>query len=132
MTALDMITDALRLANIIDETDVPSAEQGASALRVLNQMMGQWDRDGIKLGWSVVADQSDELPLDFQDEKAVKYNLSIELGGEYGIDPMNRVLTIAKQTYNSLVKAHAPVVECSLDHLPAGAGWIGSGSIETG
>jgi hypothetical protein len=134
MTALEMITRALRLANVVDEIDTPSAEQGEQGLDALNDLMGQWDRDGIKLGWEVVADLSDTIPLDLQDQRAVRFNLAIELAGEYGIDPLPRVQLIAKQTYDSLAKAHQPVVACSLDQLPrpAGYGSRSGGSIETG
>src|SRR5690606_10649945 len=118
MAAIDMLTDAYRLSNIIDENETPSAEQGVYGLRVLNQMMGQWDRDGIRLGWAVVESQAADLPLDFQDERAVKYNLAVELSGEYGLEPMPRVVKVASDTYAALAKAHRLRVESDLSLLP--------------
>lgn len=133
ITAIEMLTDAYRAANIIDENGVPSAEQGVTGLRILNQMMGQWDRDGIRLGWTIVASQSDTLPLDMQDERAVKYNLAVELAGDFGIEPPPRVERIAGETYAALCKAHRLKVECSLEMLPAPDAWGWSrGSIEKG
>lgn len=133
ITAIEMLTDAHRAANIIDENDAPSPEQGVTGLRVLNQMMGQWDGDGIRLGWAVVEAQDDVLPLDFQDERAVKYNLAVELAGEHGIDPPEHVTRIANETYAKLSKRHMLAVESSLELLPSpDASGDGRGSIESG
>jgi hypothetical protein len=118
--------------NVIDEMEDPSAEQGTSALRTLNQLAGQWDRDGIRIGWQVVSSLSDTLPIDYQDERAVLFNLAVELAGSYGMDPLPRVLQIARKTYDGLAKAHAQVVECKLDHLPQADSAYINGSIETG
>lgn len=132
VTAIEMLTDAYRTANVIDENGVPSPEQGVIGLRVLNQMMGQWDRDGIRLGWTVVDAQSDTLPIDFQDERAVKFNLAVELAGEYGIDPLPRVQQVANDTYAALAKAHRFVVESSLELLPTPDARPIVGNIRTG
>src|SRR5690606_17295729 len=56
LTALDMLTDAMRLCNLLDENEVPSAEQGVKGLRTMNQMVAQWVEDGIRLPWHIVAD----------------------------------------------------------------------------
>lgn len=133
ITAIEMLTDAYRAANIVDENGTPGPEQGVTGLRILNQMMGQWDRDGIRLGWTVVAAQSDVLPIDFQDERAVKYNLAVELAGDNNIEPPAFVALTAAQTYAALAKAHKLEVECSLEHLPSPDAYgYGRGSIENG
>lgn len=132
ITAIEMLTDAGRAANIIDENQTPGPEQGVNWLRILNQMMGQWDGDGIRLGWTVVAAQDDVLPLDFVDEKAVKYNLAVELAGDVGMDPPAFVTATANTTYASIAKRHALKVESSLELLPSPAAAGGSGSIESG
>lgn len=132
ITALQMITDALRLANVIDEIEAPSPEQGTDGLRSLNQMIGQWDRDGIKLGWQQVTSLAANLPIEYQDERGVKYNFAVELAGEYGIDPLPRVQKIAARTYNSLAKAHRADVESSLELLPGESANTLSGGITSG
>lgn len=132
ITAIEMITDAYRAANIINEVETPSAEQGATGLRVLNQMMGQWDGDGIKLGWVIVDGQADTLPLQLQDERAVKYNLAVELAGEFGIDPLPRVAKVAVDTYAGLAKRHRLQVQSDLSGLPAPAAQTIDGSITDG
>lgn len=133
ITCIDMLTDALRTANVIDENGTPSDEMGVKGLRVLNQMMGQWDRDGIRLGWTVIDAQSDTLPIDFQDERAVKFNLAVELCGEYGIEPLPRVQRVADETYGALAKAHRLRVESDLSLLPSpDAIYANYGAIENG
>ena len=52
-TNLQIITDALRSINVIDETETPSAEQGSHCLRQMNQMLAEWAVDGIVLGSGV-------------------------------------------------------------------------------
>lgn len=134
MTAIELITRAYRLVNIIDENAAPSAEQGADGLASLNEMLAMWDRDGIRLGWTMVADQSDTVPLDVQDIRAVRFNLAVELAGEFGIDASPRVQQIANETYAALCKAHRLKFESSLELLPTPAAywWGRSGSIESG
>jgi P22 tail accessory factor len=132
ITCIEMLTDAYRAANIIDESETPSAEMGATGIRVLNQMLGEWDEDGIKLGWQVVAAQSDTLPIRYQDERAVKYNLAVELAGEFEIDVLPRVQRIADRTYGRLAKAHRLKVESSLELLPNEAAGPFTGSINDG
>lgn len=133
ITAIEMLTDSYRAANIVDMNNTPGPEQGVTGLRILNQMMGQWDRNGIRLGWTVVAAQDDVLPIDFQDERAVKYNLAVELAGENGVDVVEFVATVARETYAALSKAHMLAVESSLELLPSpDAAGDGRGSIESG
>ena len=117
--AIDMITAAYRLANVLNENEVPSAEQGVVGLSTMNDLLAQWDGDGIKLGWTIVAGQADTLPLQPQDLRAVRFNLAVELAGEFGIDPLPRVAKIASDTYVGLAKRHRFVVESSLELLPS-------------
>lgn len=118
ITAIQMITDALRLANIIDEIQAPNAEQASSGLRSLNQLLADWEEDGVRLGWHVVAAQDDVLPLADADERGVKYNFSCELCGEYGIEPSARVAQIANDTYARLAKSSTQEVVADLSSLP--------------
>jgi hypothetical protein len=132
-TAIELINSALRLSNVIDENETASAEQGVQGLQSLNDLMGQWDRDGIRLGWSTVAELDDDVPIDPQDRRAVRFNFAVELSGEYGLEPSAWVAKTANETYAALAKAHALIVESSLDSLPREQGYYADGgAIETG
>lgn len=132
ITAIAMLTDAYRLANVIDGIESPDAEAGTKGLRALNQLMGQWDRDGINLGWQTVDDQDDTLPIDPQDERCVLYNLAVELAGAYGVEPLPRVQQIASETYGALAKAHRKYTEATFPQLPASDAWLYTWDIEQG
>lgn len=133
MTAIELITDALRLCNIIDQNDTPTAEMGESGLRSLNSLMRDWEEDGIRLGWVTVDDQDGTISLAEKDERAVKFNFAIELAGEYGIEPPARVAEIAEKTYNRLAKSALQYFETDLSGLPMAEPYItGGGSITSG
>lgn len=119
ITALDLITDAMRLCNLLDENEVPSAEQGVKSLRSLNQMVAQWVEDGIRLPWQILTELTDNLPIDVRDERALKYNLAVELAGEYGMEVLPRVQQIATETKAGLEKRYMQIVELGVDHLPS-------------
>lgn len=118
ITALEMITDSLRASNIIDENQNPTPEMGVKCLRLLNQMMGQWDADGIRLGWVLVPTLPSVLPITLQDERAVKFNFAVEAAGEYGVTPLERVIQIADETYASLAARYELTVRSDLSNLP--------------
>ena len=132
MTAIELITRAYRLANIIDGIEAPSAEQGTEGLNSLNELLGQWDRDGINLGWAMVAAQDDDVPLDPQDLRAVRYNLAVELAGAYGVEPLPRVQQIATETYGARAKAHRKYTEAECPQLPASDAWLYTCDIDQG
>jgi hypothetical protein len=125
ITALEMITDALRLVNVLDEIKAPSAEQGVNGLRSMNQLLADWERDGIRLGWHVVASVNDTLPLEAEDERGVKYALACEFAGEYGIEPSAKVQEIADATYARLAKGASQTVVADLSGLPGESAGIG-------
>jgi hypothetical protein len=123
ITGIDMITDSLRLINVIRANQSPDAEMGVSSLRALNELMADWQADGIRLGWYPVTDITDELPLAEENERAIKYNLAQELCATYGLDPPPVVVEIAKATYARLAKLALQTFEESLDQLPIPEPW---------
>ncbi len=125
ITGIEMVTDALRLANIIDSIQSPNAEQGVTALRTMNQMLAEWEADGIRLGWHVVSALGDTLPLDPPDEKGVKYNLAVEICGENGIDPLPRVAEIATATFARFAKSSSQMFVADLSGLPGEDAGVG-------
>jgi hypothetical protein len=126
ITALEMIADALRLVNVIDEVKAPSAEQSANGLRTMNQMLADWERDGIRLGWHVVLSTNDTLPIEAADERGVKYNLACEFAGEYGIEPSAKVQQICDETFARLSKGALSTVVADLSGLPGESASIAS------
>lgn len=118
VTVIEMLTDALRKINVIRMNQAPTAEMGVSGMRSLNEMMADWQVDGIRLGWHPVSSQSEDLPLRDEDLRAVKFNLACELAGDYGLEPPTKVAEIAEETYARLAKLALQYFESDLDMLP--------------
>lgn len=118
ITAIAMVTDAFRKANIIDQIQAPSAEQAVAGLRILNQMMADWQVDGIRLGWHVVSGLDDTLPIAAEDERGVLHNLAVEICGDYGIEPSAKVQEIASDTFARFAKTASQEVVADLSGLP--------------
>jgi len=84
MTNIELITDALLELAVINESETPSAEQAAGALRRLNQLMEEWDEAGIRLGWCEQTDTSATAPLPPYAERGVTLKLALALAPSYG------------------------------------------------
>jgi hypothetical protein len=74
---LDLITDALRLRNIIDENQTASPEQALDGLRKLNQMCAAWKARGIDIQYFPTNSLSDTLTLPDWAEQGVTAQLAI-------------------------------------------------------
>lgn len=118
ITAIEMVTDSMRLANILDMSQVPDAEQTASGIRALNQMMANWEVDGIRLGWLPITSSSMQLALEESDEWGVKYNFAVALCGDYGFEPAAYVAREAEKAFARLSKGSAQEVIADLGDLP--------------
>ena len=120
-TNLDVITEALRIANIIRETEVPAAAQSTQALTVLNDMLSDWRKDGIELGYYPQSALGGTIPLQDEDLLGVKYNLADMIVGRYGgaLTPKNA--EVARKSKARLEKRTTEVVESDFSHLPAGS-----------
>lgn len=124
-TCIEMITDSLRLVNVIDGNQSPDAEQGVAGLRSLNEMMSDWAADGIRLGWYPVTDISSNVPLQDEDLRGVTFNLAVELATQYGIEPHPRVTDIAATTFARLAKRALQYFEADMTMLPLAEPYIG-------
>lgn len=82
-TALETITRALRRIGIIAEMEAPSAEQGAEALIVLNDMMNGFNSQGIQYSHTDLA-LADTLNVPDDQTRNVLLLLCSELADEYG------------------------------------------------
>lgn len=119
-TNLDVITDALRLANVINERETPSSTKGETGLTLLNDMMSDWEQDGIELGYFPQTLLSDTIPIEDANLRGVKYNLARVVAGYYAFDLPFETARIAELTFARLEKATTEVVETDFGHMPLG------------
>lgn len=99
MTNLDIIADAYQQIGLIDENEVPSAEQGQAGLRKLNQLMATWAETDLKFpSWFPQTSLQDECPIPDWAELAVTSALSIALAAVYGIRVSEELAVVAEST----------------------------------
>lgn len=103
MTAIDLITSALRSIGILGETETPSAEQGAAALKNLNQLMASLAEDGIDFGYAPTETTTDEILLPLGHVGAIQALLAQVEASDYGVDIPPAVAGIASNGYSRML-----------------------------
>ena len=120
-----IIQDALGLLGVLQETEVMSSEQGMHGLRVLNELMADWEQDGIDLQYYEQTSLVDDTPIPSHATVAVKYYLAIALAPFYGRPVPAEFVSIGAEKYARLVRDSviAQLRPVDLSHLPLGEGW---------
>lgn len=117
-TANDVITRALRMIGVLAAGEAASAEDAADALGALNDMLRDWEADGVSLGFAPLSSVGGALGVPDDALRAIKFNLAVELAPEYSTEPSPTVLNTARDTYRQLLGASMLVSEANFDHLP--------------
>lgn len=129
-TNLQVITDALRGLNVIDETETPSAEQGSFCLRQLNQMLATWkDADGIDLGYFEQSSTAATCPVPAWAETGVWGKLALRVAGQFGAQVPIGTAAAAMEGYDTILRVltNQKLEGADMSHLPQGSGSYGSG-----
>lgn len=134
LTNADLIGDALRELNVISEIQTASPEQGAHALRKLNQMLAKWKADGLDLGYFPQTITSDVCPIPDYAELGVTLSLAIAVASNYGATVSMELAANAMSAYDTIlrtaVSAALPVGR--MLNRPCGEGDSYPGNILTG
>lgn len=114
MSNLLLVNDALSLIGVLPEGINASAEQGDIALRTVNEMVDEWDEDGVTVNWSPQTDLTADNSLIGIEKTAVKHHLAIRLCPHFGRQPDPTLIALAQAAYGKLqrkqmVQAMAPV-----------------------
>ena len=117
-TNLDIITEALRITNIINETEPASSELAADGLTAMNDLLADWEADGVELGYFPQTNLATTSPLEDQDLRGVKYNLAIEIAARHNIPLTDSTIFVAQKSFARLSKGTSEIIENSFDHLP--------------
>ena len=121
-TALDIVTGALQLLEIRVAESGVSPSEGVDGLTALNDMMNEWNVDGIDVGYESLDDTADEIFVDLGSIGAMKANLAIYIAPEYGRTPSQALERRARRSKNSL-RASIPINPSQFpDTLPVGSG----------
>lgn len=129
MKYLDLITDAYRLRNVLDENETPSPEQAKTGLRRLNQMCAAWKANGLDIQYFATDKLSDVLTIPDWAEIGVTAQLAVRLPAAAPID--DGLALMAKDGLDTIRskttgKAMGQPIESS-DVLPCGEGDRGFG-----
>ncbi len=120
-TNLDVITDALRKANIINVRQTPSGTQGANGLTLLNDMMSDWQEDGIELGFFPQTSLSATIPVEDKHLRGIKANLARAEAADHGIELSSEAVRIAELTHARLAKSTTEEFSTDFSHMPGGS-----------
>ena len=104
MKVQNLVARSLRLIQVIDPQQSVKATDMETAIDALNGMMARIEADGTALGWSPVANPSDDLPLADEMTQAIAYNLAITLAPEYGVTPLPTVVGMALTGMEALLR----------------------------
>lgn len=124
MKAIDLITSSFRKANIVNEQETPSAEQGAKGLESLNDLLLFMESDGLILGSLQLDAQDDELTVADAVASAMKDILAVMLCRDFGVEVSAELAVMAKRSEEIIERLATcpPILNGS--HLPAGSsGW---------
>ena len=120
MTLGEMITKALRKANVIRENESPSAEQNRDAIDTFNGLMSQFDADGIDLGDYPVTVIGDTLDLEREHEEPVKIIFALVLQIDHGIPIEQGLAAMAQGAEKFLLRNTFVKPDPNLDFAPLG------------
>jgi hypothetical protein len=121
-TALEVITGALKALGIKPAESSIEAVEAADGLEALNDMMNEWDVDGITIGYETVEDVSDEIYVDDGALGAIKANLAVYIAPEYSRIVTNELALRARNGKRALRRS-LPIAGSEFpDTLPVGSG----------
>ena len=103
-TTGQIVRRALRLIQVIDPLQSVKDADMATGIESLNAMMQGIESDGVAVGWSPVANPSDDLPLPDEEFQGMAANLAIVMAPEYGVSPMPEVQAMALRGMEGLLR----------------------------
>jgi len=83
-TVLEVVTGALKLLEVRTAESPVTASEAVDGLLALNDMMNEWNIDGINIGYETLDSTTDELHVDLGSIGAIKANLAVYIAPEYG------------------------------------------------
>lgn len=124
MTYIELLTNAYRLRNVIDENESPSAEQGVAGLAVLNQLMAELEADNIVLQYAPAqaSGLSEQLTIPAYAEAGITAKLAERLVAGAPLSPeleaqlTSGMETILRQATKDQLTAN------NMAHVPSGEG----------
>jgi len=121
-TNLDIIEDALELLGVIADGESASAEDGAFALRKLNQMLSGWEVDGVALGYFQQSSTTDPCPIPDWAEKGVYGRLAMDMAAHFQRTLTPEAVRTADEGYELILRRVISLGMKGLDMSHLGGG----------
>ena len=130
-TVQSIVDDALREINVISEVASASPEQGAFAIRRLNQMMALWAATkSIDLGYFSLNDTNGDMVTPEWADLAIITGLAIAIAPKYGASISQELAAVADSAISG-VQSKLIIEQkkgVDLSYLPVGSGHYGRGN----
>ena len=121
-TVLEVVTDALKLLEVRTAESPVTASEAQDGLTALNDMMNEWNVDGINIGYETLDETTDDLFVELGSLGAIKANLAIYIAPEYGRKVTPALAERAIRSKRAL-RASLPLNASQFpDTLPVGSG----------
>jgi hypothetical protein len=104
MTNAEMVRDSLGLIGVLAEVQAASTEQSLHGIRTLNDLMSDWEQDGVDLQYFEQTNPGDETPIPAHARAAVKHFLAFALAPFYGKSVTPELAAIGDKFYSRLVR----------------------------
>ena len=121
-TVTEVVTGALRLLEVVAAEAAITSAEAEDGLTSLNDMMNEWNVDGIDIGYETLENIEDDLFVSLGSIGAIKANLAVYIAPEYGRIVSSELTARAIKSKRSvrgsikLNSSHLP------DTLPIGSG----------
>jgi hypothetical protein len=134
MLGNEVITPAMRLLGILMETESPSANQSATGLTALNNMMADLSGDGVDVGYAPQSDPNVDIGLNIEARQAVIAMLAIYIAPIYTRQPPPVVVAMATNGRNKILRdsIYQNRQPSTMTHVPLGSRWNRYWNILTG
>jgi hypothetical protein len=83
MTASELIASVLRRLSIVGDFDAPTAEQVEQHIETLNDLMSQWEGEGVDVGYSTIESGTETVYAERWAQRAIKTALAVEISQHY-------------------------------------------------
>lgn len=122
-TGTEIVTRALTRLGIRASETALEASELQDGLDLLNDMLSNWEESGYNLGFSPIANLTDEVRIPRGANAAVIDGLAILMAPEYSRPISQALLTSAKLSYQNMLNANVFIGDVDYPStLPKGAG----------
>ena len=121
-TVTQIVTGALQLLQVRTAESPVTASEAEDGLTALNDMMNEWNVNGINVGYELLDDVEDLLHVQLGSVGAIKANLAVYIAPEYGKAVSGALQFRADVSKNSLRGAIKLNSAQFPDTLPIGSG----------